>query len=183
MATLQCIGCDRPYNVQLLRKSGGGWEEAGDRLRGVVTCNACLTRTIFEMDTDAMRFIPEQLSVSFGGGVPDHIAETYDEATVAYHGHAYRAAAGMARAAIEESLVARGIDDDAAFGLEGKLKIARTRGILTDDLHSTARGNKLVGDQALHRARVVKATEAAAALNVAHELVEHIANWRDPKGR
>lgn len=190
MATFRCDGCDRNYRVQVVVVRGDHAWVPSDSLRGTITCSndrsehphtkrPCNTRTVFEISQDAVTFKPGPLFIQAELAIlPVPIRETLAEAATAYFGVAYRAAAAMARVAIEEALVSQGITDDVAHQLEGKLQKAKERGILNDEALTLARGTKLIGDQALHHARAVRATECVAALNIGRELAERIVMWR-----
>ena len=176
--------CNNRWTIRL--SSFGNPFGAGrkDGIVGTATCSMCGTKTVFTYAGGAVDRITEGPADSLPSS-PQQVKDTYEEASLAYYSRAFRAAAGMARVAIEESLSLKGVVPKNKKGvpiksprLEDYIVEAKNMTLLDNTHESDARGAQLIGNRVLHRMESVTPQRCLNALLTTSELVEHIATWQ-----
>lgn len=171
MAELACAHCGKIRELQrIVRVSHVG--EKDDLIRGVLTCRGCDKQTVFGMRNNAIDFYPGK--DMFGEphkNAPVEVKDAYTEAVLSFYGAAYRSAVSMARACLEQSLLGRRIKEDK---LEKMIEEAFSAKLITQEHQMLAHGSRLVGNNALHKAKVIVPVEAQVALSAVVQIVNYL---------
>jgi hypothetical protein len=170
MPDIACDWCDHSRVVDL--EWGMYKVRPGDIIRGLLVCSNCGGRSPFEIRERTITFKPgRQLLTRLNDTVPADVGERYDEAALCLYAAAYRAAAVMSRAAVEQALVNNGITSGT---LENKIDEALRQGIIGKEQHSIAHGSRLIGNDAVHKGASVSPGEVPAVLSAAANLINHV---------
>jgi hypothetical protein len=102
---------------------------------------------------------------------PDGAKEMYEQARLCIFGTAYRAAAVMGRASLEQALIARNFTSGL---LEEKIDSAKANGTIGNREFSMAHGSRLIGNDAIHKDKVVTPAYLQNALSSAATIVNHL---------
>jgi hypothetical protein len=77
----------------------------------------------------------------------------------------------MLRAVVESALKEKGITN---WGLEDKIKEALKRKIITEQEGTLAMGTKLIGDDSIHKASVIKLVEVQGLFGAVVQIVDKV---------
>ena len=173
MLKLACDGCGRTREIDLPWPFDGRYDpRPGDIIRGALVCSHCGGRSPFELREDTLTFKPgKQLVAPLSANAPDSVRDRYTEAEICLHAAAYRAAAVMARAAVEEGLKEIGFTERS---LDDRIDEALKQGKIGKEEYSVAHGSRLIGNDAIHDAETVSPGEIPAVLAAAAKVVNHI---------
>ena len=173
VAKMPYVGCDWCDRSRLLDiQWNSAYPPPGDIVRGVFVCSECDRSSPFALRESTITFKPGRQRITpLNAGVPKRVEEFYVEAELCLYAVAYRAAAAMARATVEQVLEEAGLTDRT---LDDRINRARDQEIIGQEEHTLAHGSRLVGNDALHEAETISAGEVSAALSVAARIVNHI---------
>jgi len=144
----------------------------GDIIRGLLICAHCGVRSPFELRERTITFKPgKQLVTPLDTNVPPNVCDRYAEAEICLYAAAYRAAAVMARAAVEEALEVIGFTQRT---LEDRIEEALTQKKIGREEYAVAHGSRLIGNGAIHEATAISPGEIPAVLAAAAKVINHI---------
>ena len=171
MPNIACDWCSRSRMIDM-PWSAHGENRPGDIIRGVFVCSGCGGRSPFEQRELTVIFKPgRQLLTSLNETVPDDVRERYVEAELCLYAAAYRGASVMSRAAVEQALRNRGLNQRS---LEDQIDEALKQGIIGDEQKSIAHGSRLIGNGAVHAADSISPGDVPAVLSAAASLINHV---------
>ncbi len=171
MANVGCDYCGRARALEM------PWEEPmmgrpGDAVRGVYICSYCQKPSPFELKEQTVTFRPGgRMVVPLGPAAIDAVRQRYHEAELCWYASANRAAAVMARAAVEEGLKSRGLTKGK---LEEKINEALNQGIIGQEEQAIAHGSRLIGNSAVHEAEQIAPGQVPAVLSAAASIINHL---------
>jgi hypothetical protein len=144
-----------------------------DVLRCVLTCGKCEKKTVFQLEGGyGLTYLPgKDILVELNLKAPADSQEMYEQARLCFFGAAYRAAAVMGRACLEQALVGKGF---VTGKLEEKIDEAKKKGILGNREYALAHGSRLVGNDSIHEAKDITQAHLLAALAAGATVVNHL---------
>ena len=174
---ITCIGCKELRGVRVEPTLHDiGRMQRTDVLRGNLFCPECKVWTAFEMTGSHTTYIE---SPGVYGPLDENlnqgIKEVFQEAVLSFQATAYRASATMRRAGVEDMLVNKGFQRGR---LERKINAAKRKGALDQRLVMLAHGARLVGNDAVHIKREIKASEIPPLLTATTTLLNHLFAWQ-----
>jgi hypothetical protein len=132
----------------------------------------CNADTLFELTRNAITFYPgSDTLIELNVTAPDGAKEMYEQARLCIFGTAYRAAAVMGRASLEQALVAKNFTSGL---LEEKIDAAKAKGTIGNREFSMAHGSRLIGNDAIHKDKEVTPAYLLNALASAATIVNHL---------
>lgn len=174
MATIMCEQCGSMRQVRLqgvVHNIGEGVVKK-DVMRATLTCAKCDTRNVFELVEEAVTFRPSgAMYGALSANAPEDVTDIFLEAELCFYGLAYRAAAVMCRACVEQALTVKGISKGS---LEDRIDVAQRQGILDQRVYMLSHGSRLIGNDAVHIKRVVNPGDVPAVLSTAVSIVNHV---------
>lgn len=178
MPIIRCAGCEFERVLNFSKgdhdpmSSGWGWIEK-DQLFATLVCGKCGYSTAFILHgSNALGWIEKK--DTYGALVTKASAavkQVFREAELSYSGRAYRAAATMCRACVEQALVEKGHKKGS---LEQKINAAKRANHLGYQEYMIAHGSRLVGNEAVHLKEDLSPSDIPALLSAAVVIVNHL---------
>lgn len=142
-----------------------------DVYRVMLKCGKCGGRTIYQQTGHAMTFNPGRGAYGHLESASGLAKSKFLDAELCYYGTGYRGAAAMCRAVVEQALKDKGYTKGR---LDDKIDDALKQGDLTPREHMLAHGSRLVGNDALHEAADITASDLPPALSATVSIANHL---------
>ena len=168
MPVFVCSGCGINRQIEFMSLPG-------DTLRAVLHCR-CKERTYLEIQNNAIKSLPGTTFGSLKKNVCAEAKDRYTEAKECFYATTLRASVVMARSAIEAELKRKGYNKGK---LRDKIEDAHKNGLLGDTEYTLAQGSRLIGNQAIHKSKVIKPEEVVSALGATAIILNNLKSVRE----